>query len=405
MKRRTLLLLLLASRLSLLAFWPPDRLACWSDYDYYYRLASWVDQGRLPYLHYWVEFPPLFPYLSVLVYLVAPRYESYVTALALVQLFFETGSLLLLLRIARCALGDAQAERIGWTYALLFAPVAAWWLSYDAVPTFFLLLAVERWLAGRRTQSALATGIGGLVKWFPLLFLPVALRFRKSWREAILYAGTVLLVVAMAFGVLAALSPAYTLASLASLGQRASWQTIWALLDGNLGTGAYQANRLDPSAATLPQGNPSVVPTWVTTLAFGALYAWLWLRPSQDGKLWLRPSQDGNLWLRSPGDGEPRQVLRLTALTVVIFFLWSRGWSPQWVSMLAPLLLLALPLERAVLYAIVLTLVSIAEWPVLLSRGMNGWLYLTVPLRTGLFVLLGVDLWRKVTATGTAPTR
>jgi len=39
--------------------------------------------------------------------------------------------------------------------------------------------------------------------------------------------------------------------------------------------------------------------------------------------------------------------------------------------------------------------ISLAEWPVLLSRGMNEWLYLTVPLRTGLFVLLAVELWRR----------
>jgi hypothetical protein len=180
----------------------------------------------------------------------------------------------------------------------------------------------------------------------------------------------------MVFGLLAAFGPTYTLASLRSLGQRASWQTVWALLDGNLGTGAYQANRLDPAAATLSQGNPSLVPTWFTTLLFAGLYLWL--------------------WLRMPGDGRPLRVLMFAALTIVLFFLWSRGWSPQWLGMLTPLILLSLPLERAVLYLVTLTLVSIAEWPVLLSRGMNEWLYVTVLLRTGLFVLLGLDLWKRV---------
>jgi hypothetical protein len=45
-----------------------------------------------------------------------------------------------------------------------------------------------------------------------------------------------------------------------------------------------------------------------------------------------------------------------------------------------------------------LSLLNLAEWPVLLSRGMNEWLYLTVPLRTILFVLLLIELiqtiWR-----------
>ena len=55
-----------AFRWGMLAFWPADQLAQWSDYDYYYEIASWVDSGRLPYLHYWVEYPPLSAFLSVL---------------------------------------------------------------------------------------------------------------------------------------------------------------------------------------------------------------------------------------------------------------------------------------------------------------------------------------------------
>ena len=43
-----------------------------------------------------------------------------------------------------------------------------------------------------------------------------------------------------------------------------------------------------------------------------------------------------------------------------------------------------------------LTLVNLIEWPLLLSRGMNEWLYLTVPLRTVLLALLAAVLWRRV---------
>ena len=376
MKRlRLLLLLFVAFRLSLLAFWPADQLAQWSDYDYYYEISAWVDEGKLPYLDYWVEYPPLFAFLSVLLYLLTPHYVAYAGALGLVQTIFDLGSLLLLYRLAERLLGEAQAERVAWVYALLFAPVAMWWLSFDAITTFFLLLAIERWLAGRRIQSALILGIGGLIKWFPLLFLPVAIRFRRNWRDAAVYVAVALIVVVAVLGLLAVLSPAYTWASLRSLSSRASWQTVWALVDGNLSTGIVEGNRLDPSAATLPQGNPAVIPTWLTTLLFGVLGLWLW-------------------W-KTPSEPEPRRVLRFTALVVVLFFLWSRGWSPQWLGMLVPLLLLVMPLERAALYVIVLTFVNIAEWPVLLSRGQNQWLYLTVPVRTLLLVLLAVDLWRR----------
>ena len=42
-----------------------------------------------------------------------------------------------------------------------------------------------------------------------------------------------------------------------------------------------------------------------------------------------------------------------------------------------------------------LTFVNIAEWPVLLSRGLNYWLHLTVPVRRALFVLMLADLSRR----------
>jgi hypothetical protein len=377
---RLILILFAGFRLSLLAFWPADQLARWSDYDYYYEVARWVDRGWLPYIDYWVEYPPLFSYLSVLLYLLIPRFATFATGLALVQLAFEIGSLALFYRVAQHTLGDAQANRLVWVYALLFAPVATWWLSFDSLVTFFLLLAIERWLVGRRLQSALAMGIGGLVKWFPLLFLPVAVRFRRNWREGLTVVAVALAVVVVVLGTLAALSPAYTGASLRSLGSRASWQTVWALIDGNLGTGAYNANRLDPAAVALLQGNPARVPSWLTTLVFGVLYLFLWIGITDD-------PQPATVALR---------LVRFTTVTVLLFFLWSRGWSPQWLGTLAPLVLLSLPLERAVLYLIVLTFVNIAEWPVLLSRGMNQWLYLTVPLRTVLLVLLVIELCQRL---------
>jgi hypothetical protein len=60
--------------------------------------------------------------------------------------------------------------------------------------------------------------------------------------------------------------------------------------------------------------------------------------------------------------------------------------------------LLALPYRRGILSVVTLSVVNLAEWPVLLSRGMTGWLYVTVPLRTGLLVLLAADLWRHLRA-------
>ena len=108
---RLVLFLFVGFRLSLLAFWPSDQLARWSDYDYYYEVARWVDQGWLPYIDYWVEYPPLFSYLSVLLYLLMPRFATFATGLALVQLAFEVGSFALFYRVAWRTLGDRRGLR------------------------------------------------------------------------------------------------------------------------------------------------------------------------------------------------------------------------------------------------------------------------------------------------------
>jgi len=62
--------------------------------------------------------------------------------------------------------------------------------------------------------------------------------------------------------------------------------------------------------------------------------------------------------------------------------------------MLIPFLLMTLPMRRSLLYILVLTFINLAEWPLLLSRGMNQYLYLTVPLRTVLLAVLLVELIR-----------
>jgi hypothetical protein len=59
-----------------------------------------------------------------------------------------------------------------------------------------------------------------------------------------------------------------------------------------------------------------------------------------------------------------------------------------------PFILLLLPERRAVLITLLFVLISLLEWPLLLSRGMFWGLYLTVPLRTLLIALLGYDCWR-----------
>jgi len=134
----------------------------------------------------------------------------------------------LLYRLAGSPLQERGRSGWVWAYTLLFARSWAAWLNWDAIPRSLMLLALERWLAGRRTTSALLLGFGGLIKWFPLLLLAIVARFRRNWRETLVYGAIALALVALVIGLLAVVSPTYTLASLRSNSSRTSWQTVWA---------------------------------------------------------------------------------------------------------------------------------------------------------------------------------
>jgi hypothetical protein len=373
--------LFVALRLMVLATFPADNLTLYGDYVYYYELAAYSDQGSLPFVHYWSEYPPVFPFLSVGVYqlarLVGGGYHVYVGLMGLLMLAFSTGSLALFLRLAQRFRGDADAERRGWVYSVLFVPLIFTWWTFDALTVFSLLLALELLLSGRERWSAAAMGVGVLIKLVPVLVFPAVMRTRprRRWLTYGLIAAVV--VAAVAWPLLLA-GGDVALTSFRSPAGRSSWQTVWALLDGNLGTGLLgaPADHFDLAMATAPGGNPARIPEWIRLVVFGLGYALLF-------------------WRARLGEN-PRRLVAFVCLTFVLFFLWSKGWSPQWQTLLFPLVLLALPLRRGVLFILVLSFVNLAEWPVLLSRGLNQWLYLTVPLRTGLFVLLLIELWRAV---------
>jgi len=179
--------------------------------------------------------------------------------------------------------------------------------------------------------------------------------------------------------VLYLLSPEMVKASLNSQSSKGSWETVWALVDGNLHTGNFgpEAERFDPDTAFVSRGNPPRIPSWFTLVFFAALGAWLsWkAKPKNMGQEYDKPA------------------IAFLGLIWGLFLLWSPGYSPQWVLYLLPLVLLVLPLRTGVLMAIILVLVSLIEWPVMLSRGYFEGLWLVIPLRVILSILLALEFW------------
>jgi hypothetical protein len=91
-------------------------------------------------------------------------------------------------------------------------------------------------------------------------------------------------------------------------------------------------------------------------------------------------------------------------ITLLIFFLQSQGWSPQWLAQIAPLVLLSFPTRDGVIGVVLLSLVTFAEYPFLFIRtGDTGGtivgalvtpFVVLVVARTALLVGLCVGLYR-----------
>jgi hypothetical protein len=162
-----------------------------------------------------------------------------------------------------------------------------------------------------------------------------------------------------------------TSASIQAQGAKGSWETIWALLDGNLSTGNFPPDvvRTDPGTLDLISDRDGRIDPRITFMVFGGFGLWLFGLAS--GK-------------------DPRAAVGFLGVTWVVFLLWSPGFSPQWVLYLLPSVFLVLPERQAILMAVVLVLINLLEWPVLLSRGYFSSLWFLIPIRTLILALLGV---------------
>ena len=371
-----ILSLFVSFRLMMVMAYPPAALTSYSsDHPNVYALTDLACQGYYPFLHYWCEYPPILPYLSQAVYAVTGSYHAYVTLLGIVLFIFETGNLILIYLIANEIHDKETSLKVAWMYSCLLVPVFFLWSGFDTLPLFFMLLSLWGLLRNHRVLSAVALSLGLMTKYLPGILLATVWRFVKC-RKALAYT---LIAAAVAVAILlpfAIASPSYTLASLRSQASKSSWQTVWALIDGNYTTGLFGpvADRFDPSKAGLQLHSPSKIPWFVTVPLFALIYLYLYSRPVDTE--------------------DKKALLSFTGMTLCLFFLWSKGWSPQWQVMLIPFVLLVFPNGHGVLYCITLGFVNFLEWPVILSRGLTQFLPLTVISRTLILGLVTIELYQ-----------
>ncbi len=374
-----LLLLFVGLRVVMLAAHDPNGLMDYGEFDNFYKFADITRAtGGLPYLDYWMEYPPLFVWPNLGLYYLLTVWRglpehSYYYVLGLIVLLADVGNLVLIRRLGERLYGQAYGLDIAWVYALLGVPLVFLMWNVEPVVTFFMLLGLLLLLEGRDGRSALAIAAGALIKVMPGLLTPVVWRFRPP-KKAVLY--TVLLAVLGigAYLPFLILSPTFALASLRAQAGKSSWQTVWALIDGNFTTGNFGPliDRLDPAAAHRMVGHPPAIPGWITLLAFGMLYLYLFTRP-------VRKTD--------------RSLVAFFGATWCVFLLWSKGWSTPWMQMVIPLILLVFPDRNGIIAILAFSLINFLEWPILFSRGFFWGLYITAPLRTLFVVGLLAAFW------------
>lgn len=348
---------------------------------YHYALSTLTENDQWPFRDWWSEFPPLWYWTTTAIYQLLGEnssYDNWSLLLGVLMIAVETGNLILVRLIGIRLHGPNVGTALAWIYALMVAPAIFMWWNFDAIVTFFLLLGLWWLLREKDIPSAVAVALGALTKFVPALLFGAVFRFRYP-RLALRYIVVTSGLFVLAYLPLFAQNAEMTVVSLTAQFGKPSYQTVWAILDGNYTTGNFGSieSHFDPARVNEVSGNPPKIPPFVRlglAIALGLV-------------IFVRTRRFDDIGLTA-----------FVGATVLIFYLQSQGWSPQWLAQIIPLTLLVFPTSNGVLITVLLTILAFIEYPFIFIRtGDTGgvisgalfgpWVMLVI-LRTALLVLV-----------------
>ncbi|HDN80924.1 MAG TPA: hypothetical protein ENG33_10725 [Chloroflexi bacterium] len=364
---------------------PGGFIADYSDFNTsFLPFARWSRYALYPYVHFWMEYPPLFPWLVVVLYrlsLLLPPWNDprlwFNTLMGLTVLAFEVGNLMLIYLIGCRIWGRDKGRLAGWFYLGLFAPfyTALGW--FDNPPLFFILLALYLWLLKGnlgprfRWASGIALGIGFMLKIVPGLALPLGFRLFPKKKSLLLYASAFTITVALISAPFFLQNPRLFITSFRAMAGRSSWETVWALVDNYYSYGVIAGDRFStPESFAV---HPSRIPGIVPFLLWSVVYL-------------------GILSYRG-GWGESRRLVAAVALVFTSYFLFAKGYSPQHIVYLLPFIILLMPNLKGIVYAIILTWFNLMEATgyFIMFPDQQWLLMLTVAMRTLTLLALCIE--------------
>ena len=411
---------------------------------FFLPFAYLQDAGYYPFFDYWLEYPPVLAYFIVALRAIAVaicgRGSVAWQALCLTRIVqigsiaCETGALALLYAMAKMLRGHKSAARACWIYIALFS-TAFVTLSYlDALPVLLMLAAIVFAVYSRPMWAALTVAAGFMTKVFPIGILPTVLKCEARWRWRLAPLGVFLLFVAYFAAPFAVTGSHWLACSAESTVRRPGWQTVWALIEGRSEFGYVGPRRVDqtprffeperhgivPGTAALLKalpldvyGPPPVRRTVFYRVAsrFARKLDFLGAGPQGPAR-WIYGAAGIAVALfflvtsaRLPAALPPRRRLTYAAFTMFLLFFYAKGWSPQFVAYLIPLLLIAFPETEAGLWCLLLTVVAFIEMPLwaVHLHGHAGMavadrlvLQATVIARTALLLVIITRLYRRL---------
>ncbi len=350
-----ILILLFASFrfFSLMLLRPGGFIADFSDFNVsFLPFARWSRYGIYPYFDFWMEYPPLLPWMVVLIYrasLLLPPWDDprlwFNTLMGSAVLVFDLGNLILLYLMGCKLWGKEKGSLTGWAYLGLFALfyTAMGWL--DNITLFFILLTLYLWIEHRlrnefltATLSGAALAAGFMFKISPALLLPLGLKVMR--KKAFAFYLAIFVFTAILIGAcFAAYNLEMFIASFRAILSRSPWETVWALASGYYSYGVIAGDRFSiPSSFAVYQPR---IPNLIPLLIWMAVYLWVLLRPG--------------------GWNEPFHVIASASLVFFSYELLTPGYSPQHIVYFLPFLLLIMPEFSGILGATSFTLVNLFE--------------------------------------------
>jgi hypothetical protein len=308
-----------------------------SDWTFYYEVLGYSQRGVYPFVHYWAEYPPLFPLLLVGVQqLTGSALWTDRNSFSQVYIAFMTlvyvGNLVLVWDLVRIGHGVRAAR---WAVVLYGGcPLIAWFTVgwFDALALLLLLLGVRTLLARGARRAGVLIGLGIMMKVFPgvlLLAAPGAIGWRGVRRLSV----TLIAALGVVLVPLAAIRPDLLWATAVSILTRPAWETFPALLAGD-----YLYGLVTPIAERFTADTARSTSTPSSTLALALQLTTALIAV---GAAWFRTRR---------GKLGAADVYALVALGVCALLLGSKGFSPQYLLWLMPLVLLVWPNRAGALY-------------------------------------------------------